>query len=665
MPNTAVCENCGAPLPGGGVSGSCPSCLMQLAVTATRESSCHSGPWIPPSIEELRAVFAELEILELLGQGGMGAVYLARQPKLDRLVALKILAPDRAADPVFQERFLREARTMAKLNHPHIVAVFDVGRSGDYCFILMEYVDGASLRDLIRDGGISPVEAFRLIPQICDAMQFAHERRIVHRDIKPENVLVDELGQVKIADFGLAKWSSEREATDLALTGSGQRMGTVRYMAPEQMASTSTVDHRADIYSLGVMFYEMLTGRLPTVDYTPPSRLTEVDARVDSVVERSLRDSPADRFQHAAEVKKAVERISTTRPRQKAIIATFALILTASVATFALCAHWGISVRNPFASRGASAPTGDGDSGAANPNDSTTGGQRSVALNPGATAVPQTEQPAQLVAPFSPEVAIAAQKEWASRLKLEPRSRNRIGMELRVIPPGEFEISIGTRVRLTKPLLAGAHEVTVGQFRQFVAERNYRTAAETSGQGGWIHPKPDDTALEQNPSYIWSNERFASDDQLPVAMVTFADAVEFCKWLSDKEGATYRLPTEAEWTWMSRAGDAGLFPFELPPRHEEAGWFKDNSGFRPHRVGEKPANPWGLTDTFGNICEMCDDGFATAFPLGTIENPRRPTDDNRCLGLGSDFADPANFFRLNLNMTMPFHSIGFRVVCEK
>ena len=245
----------------------------------------------------------------------MGAVYKARQPGLDRLVALKILPPRTGSDPGFAERFTREARALAKLTHPNIVGVYDFGQvsgagvspaspagvppaSGaggpqpstpapqpitSLHYFLMEYVDGPNLRQVERAGKLSPPQALQIIPQICEALQFAHDEGIVHRDIKPENVLLDKKGRVKIADFGLAKILG-REPQDFRLTGAGQVMGTPHYMAPEQVERPQEVDHRADIYSLGVVFYEMLTGDLPLGKFAPPSRKVRVDVRLDEVV---------------------------------------------------------------------------------------------------------------------------------------------------------------------------------------------------------------------------------------------------------------------------------------------------------------------------------------------------------------------------------------------
>jgi tRNA A-37 threonylcarbamoyl transferase component Bud32 len=261
----------------------------------------------------LASRFPQLEILELLGQGGMGAVYKARQPKLDRLVAVKILPPEWDKDPAFAERFAREAKALARLTHPHIVAVHDFGESDGLYYLIMEYVDGANLRHVLQEGRLKPSEALGIVPQICDALQYAHEEGVVHRDIKPENILLDSKGRVKIADFGLAKLLNRPRAA-FTLTGSQQVMGTLDYMAPEQRLRPQEVDHRADIYSLGVVFYEMLTGELPLGRFEPPSHKARVDARLDEIVFRALEREPQRRYQRASHVKSDVESIASGRP---------------------------------------------------------------------------------------------------------------------------------------------------------------------------------------------------------------------------------------------------------------------------------------------------------------------------------------------------------------
>jgi serine/threonine protein kinase len=266
---------------------------------------------VPPTLEELAPYFPQLEILQLVGQGGMGAVYKARQPKLDRLVAVKVLPPEVARDQGFRERFSREARSLARLNHANIVTLFDFGETDGLYYFTMEYVDGKNVRQLLEAGELSPSVALKIIPQICDALQYAHDEGFVHRDIKPENILLDKKGRVKIADFGLARLVG-LTPTYLTLTGSQEVMGTLYYMAPEQMKRSHAVDHRADLYSLGVVFYEMLTGELPMGRFAPPSHKARVDARLDPVVLRALAREPELRYQDAAELKREVESVATS-----------------------------------------------------------------------------------------------------------------------------------------------------------------------------------------------------------------------------------------------------------------------------------------------------------------------------------------------------------------
>ena len=310
------CPQCGAALPAQSPQGLCPGCLLKWGLesqTGVDEGGSQpaAANFVPPTPAELAPHFPDLEILELVGRGGMGVVYKARQKRLDRLVALKILAPKIGQDPAFAERFAREARAMAMLSHPHVVAVYDFGETDGLYYFLMEFVDGVNLRRLLDTGKLAPEEALAIVPQICEALQYAHDHGVVHRDIKPENLLLDKEGRIKIADFGIAKLVG-KEVKDLTLTGAGQIMGTLQYMAPEQIEHPLQVDHRADIYSLGVVFYQMLTGELPIGRFAPPSKKVQIDVRLDEVVLRALEKEPERRYQQAIEIKTEVESIVTT-----------------------------------------------------------------------------------------------------------------------------------------------------------------------------------------------------------------------------------------------------------------------------------------------------------------------------------------------------------------
>jgi len=399
---------------------------------AARDQAEAARRWQPSTCEQLAPRFPELDILEFIGRGGMGAVYKAREKALDRLVALKILPSEIGREEAFSQRFTREAQAMARLSHANIVTVYSFGsrsiggapvserdagilpacpegvppsagdgtdstssvdwpngahhagetpasRGATLYFFMMEYVDGLSLRQLLDAGTVSPKEALTIVPQICDALQYAHDRGIVHRDIKPENILLNRAGQVKIADFGLAKLVGLPAATKRSedgqrdagisrdagilpvcpegvppsaggeggltsssdgphgahhagktpasrgsatpdVTQPGERvMGTPQYMAPEQFERPGEVDHRADIYSLGVVFYQMLTGELPTTKdgkftgtFEPPSRKVLIDVRLDEVVLRALEREPARRYQQVGDVRTQVETIIAT-----------------------------------------------------------------------------------------------------------------------------------------------------------------------------------------------------------------------------------------------------------------------------------------------------------------------------------------------------------------
>lgn len=270
-------------------------------------------PYAVPTVEELAEFFPQLEVLSLIGRGGMGVVYKARQKSLHRHVALKLLAPERAGDPMFARRFASEARSLAALNHPHIVGVHDFGEAGGYFYLLMEFVDGVNLRQLIESRKLTPEEALGIILPVCDALQAAHERGIIHRDVKPENLLIDRNGMVKIADFGIARMMGEQAGEGSfagTLEPSGAQtlaVGTPDYAAPEQRASAPS-DHRADIYSLGVVLYEMITGERPGRGIiTPPSRSASVDVRIDEVVLKALQEEPDLRFRTMAEFRECFE----------------------------------------------------------------------------------------------------------------------------------------------------------------------------------------------------------------------------------------------------------------------------------------------------------------------------------------------------------------------
>lgn len=304
------CPGCGETIPAEAPDGLCPKCLLTGIVE-------HPAP--PPSeisLEEVQDSFPKFEILELIGIGGIGRVYRVRDPQVDREVALKILSPDRVEDPEWIERFTREAKALARLNHPHIVQVHSFG-TDPQPHLVMEFVDGVNLRQTMEAGGLSAREALVIVPKLCDALHYAHEHGVLHRDIKPENILVDTEGRVKLVDFGLAKLHDE-DSLPFTLTQSGAKLGTIAYMAPEQVEKPSEVDHRADIYSLGVVFYEMLTGELPLGRFPTPSEANGTDERLDGVVMRTLEKKKEKRYPDAGTMGTEVTQVSRLESVPKA-----------------------------------------------------------------------------------------------------------------------------------------------------------------------------------------------------------------------------------------------------------------------------------------------------------------------------------------------------------
>lgn len=343
MMNTpSSCPECGSSLSAENPHEMCPACLLaQGMATGTGGIAENAGA---PDPEEMAGTFPQFEILECLGRGGMGVVYKARQKSLNRIVALKVIAPERKHDAHFAARFSREAEILARLNHPQIVTIHDFGEAGGFFYLVMEFVDGVNLREILRDGRMEPAQALAIVPGICDALQYAHDRGIVHRDIKPENILLDRLGRVKVADFGIAKLAGtlaeEAEAGRSGapdLTEAGSVMGTPAYMAPEQMTAPDSVDHRADIYALGAVFYQMLTGNTPTTEAEPPSRKVSIDVRLDDIVLRALERNPSRRYQQVSEVRTKLDSLVTDPPKTRARLSGFRIFLF--VAAVAVVLH--------------------------------------------------------------------------------------------------------------------------------------------------------------------------------------------------------------------------------------------------------------------------------------------------------------------------------------
>ncbi len=291
----------------------CPSCQALLSVPGKHKLSDKVDPLIGQTL-------GEFEVVELLGRGGMGAVYKARQPSLNRFVALKVLPRAVSRDAAFIERFSREAHAAAAVNHPNIIQIYAVGQDKGFHYIAMELVEGESLSDILKvEGRLGPERAVAIIKQVAAALGCAHAAGIVHRDIKPGNILVRPDGLVKVADFGLAK----RPGSDMTVTATGASLGTPLYFPPE-VARGEQADARSDLYSLGATFYHLIAGRPPfqgasmaelaikhANDPVPPLRQAAPDApaALCGIIQRLLRKNPSERYQSANDLLEALERL--------------------------------------------------------------------------------------------------------------------------------------------------------------------------------------------------------------------------------------------------------------------------------------------------------------------------------------------------------------------
>lgn len=275
---------------------------MSQPEESTNGEAPTTAAFVPPAAEELEAMLPHYGVESIIAVGGMGAVYRGVQTDLDRSVAIKLLPPEALQDEESVARFRSEARAMAKLIHPGIPAIYDFGVAHGYCYFVMEFVEGLNLHHVIRGGQLTAERALELMGQICDAVHFAHSKGIVHGDIKPANIIVDEDGRAKLTDFGLARLV-EHEGENWT------PMGTPEYAAPELYLRGGRSDYRADLYSIGVLLYEMLKGVPPQGQFVLPSEELGLDGRVDHIIAKCLEQNPERRFSSAQEIAQILDAI--------------------------------------------------------------------------------------------------------------------------------------------------------------------------------------------------------------------------------------------------------------------------------------------------------------------------------------------------------------------
>ncbi|MBE7497807.1 MAG: SUMF1/EgtB/PvdO family nonheme iron enzyme [Verrucomicrobiaceae bacterium] len=515
------CPQCGAALPAEATEGLCPRCLLSQAMRPPEEESAKPKKSGVPLPEELAPHFPNYEILRILGRGGMGAVYLARQTSLNRLVAIKILPAELDdGENNFTQRFKNEAQAMAQLSHPGIVAVYDFGQTtSGLLFIVMEYIDGTDVALMVtRQGRLPSAHAMAITAHVCDALAYAHGKGIIHRDIKPSNIMIGNDGVVKVADFGLAKMS---QAASSGLTQSGMVMGTLHFMAPEALMLGSEVDQRADIYAVGVMLYQMLTGKLPQGLFEMPSlQVKGLDPRYDQIVAKALREDRNLRYPDANAMRHDLDAI-LTQPVVKAEAAP----AQAPAAALPPVAH--MVMRRPAPRQMPPAPP---------PRRSSVGTWATLFIlgslaawfflgqpKPSSDAevktsgAPTASQPVKTEA-APPSATFAASLQAATK---EAPFVNSLGMKFVPVPIAGGPTD-GQRV------LFSVWETRVQDYEAFAKETKR------------VWPKPD---FEQGSTH-------------PAVNMTWEDSHAFCQWLTEHErkagrlGAneTYRLPSDHEWS---------------------------------------------------------------------------------------------------------------------
>lgn len=306
---------------------SSPDSLLTVPTPPPRPASGASSAvpdWQPPTAAELAEMLPQYQVECLLGRGGMGAVYKGRQTQLDRLVAIKILPPDLdGGGHDFTSRFKLEARSMARLKHPSIITVYDFGQTAEgLLYFVMEFVEGMDVQAMIsQEGRLRSADAIAIAAHVCEALHYAHSNGIIHRDIKPANVIVGHDGHVRVADFGLVKVMNAAQTSHLTMSGSV--MGTPNYLAPESLTLGMSVDHRVDIYAVGVMLYHMLTGNVPRGMFELPSqKVPGLDPRLDNIIAHAMQEDRDQRYQSAEDLRSDLVSILTQPVPQTVVVAT-------------------------------------------------------------------------------------------------------------------------------------------------------------------------------------------------------------------------------------------------------------------------------------------------------------------------------------------------------
>jgi serine/threonine-protein kinase len=621
----------------------------QLAVIEKKrdaEAKKHETVVIVPPPPPPAGALGKYRLLRILGRGAAGIVYEAIDQDLQRRVALKLLVPSALTDPKTaakeELRFTQEARLAANLEkHPNLVVVYDAGVLQGWKFIAMEFVEGRPMDEWRGTPAATLRQQIRVLRDVALGVHHAHERGILHRDLKPENILIDAKNQPRITDFGLAK--AIRGDENLNLTGAGMTVGTPAYMSPEHARGEKEIDARTDVYSIGVLLYESLTGQAP---FGGDSAL---EIMVKAVNEPVPRPSDTRRLKAMPPIDRALERIclkALAKEKDKRYATAKALAddlgrwleggeveaaprRAPRVLPWAVAAAAVLAAALPFAF-----------------------------LRPAPTVVPPPRPPSASKAPAGMEAL------GKNALGFEEYRNPKDDSVMILVPAGEFRMGSDTNQPDEKPsrlvtvdaFLIDKTEVTLGRFRKFVEATGYVTEAEREG-GVFIFTSK---GRERSAEVTWKAPFAPQEDSCPVTGVSYADAVAYCRW------AGKRLPTEAEWEKAARGGDGRIWPWGNewdPLRANAAQRFK-----RPVPVGSFPggASPYGALDLAGSVSELVADWYDPQYySRGETVNPRGPADGIRRIVKGGAWVDSGPEARATRRFARPGNEMpsvanGFR-----
>ena len=673
--------------------------VMKGTITAAHKENVERK--IQSQLEGIKQL-GNFKLIEKLGEGGMGAVYLADDTLAGRKVALKVLSPRHASDPEYLQRFRREARAAGRLNHLNIVTAFSVGEELGSHYYVMEYCEGEALDvRLKRELFLSGDQAIQIVMQVASGLKYAHEHGVIHRDIKPANIFVTRDGVAKILDLGLSKnIVDENQSFN---TETGVTMGTPHYISPEQVRGDKAIDGRTDIYSLGAMFYHLVTGQTPFQGATaaiivmghmsgnlPDPRETREDipAGIVQVIQKMMAKNAAERYSDCSELLDDLERVMDGKmPAIQAVEAGKPTVATRQKLQAPVATTIGYNLVDPYQTReerkfDSKAPPSSkrtmylwlsglgaavliltwaliqATQGNAKPKETQAPDAGAMPLTPAIPAVVMAEEkkPGDLN-PKNAASALAAGAALPKELRLDLGGG--VEMELVLMPAGTFKMG-SLKIDGGRQDDEMLHPVTIGKAFYM---------------GKYTVTQPQyEVVTKKKPSHF-------TGEKNPVERVSWFDAAEFCKMLNTglkprlPAGMEIQLPTEAQWEYACRAGTATRYYFgEEDSKLGDAAWYRANGSKHAHPVGEKNANAFGLYDMYGNVWQWCNDFYAKKYyeqspdadPPGPVQgDPYNGKDPARVLRGGSWLYDTdlcRSAFRFKLPPGYRGDDVGFRVV---